>query len=210
MTQDTAAPEAGQEVATQEQRSQVVITDPQAIRALAHRARIEALDELFASHGTRTATELAARSHLTPSAMSYHLRALEKYGFVERAESEGDARERRWRAAGDQLVVRPLGGSPTGMTAYVDLQLTQLRERVSDEVMYRQRLRAEGRPTPDFSVMFSGMAFLDAEEETEFLGRLGDLANEFELRSRDRSGGENPGRRTYYLLSALPEREPEA
>jgi DNA-binding transcriptional ArsR family regulator len=70
----------------------VVITDPRAVRALAHKARVEALDELYAASGTRTATELAARCGLSPSAMSYHLRALDKYGRVEGAGWEGDAR----------------------------------------------------------------------------------------------------------------------
>lgn len=53
----------------------VEITDPKAIRALAHAARIEVISELYATQVSHTATELAARTGLTPSAMSYHLRA---------------------------------------------------------------------------------------------------------------------------------------
>ncbi|WP_232075867.1 ArsR/SmtB family transcription factor [Phytohabitans suffuscus] len=35
---------------------------------------------------------------LSPSATSYHLRALARYGLVEQAPSRGDGRERVWRA----------------------------------------------------------------------------------------------------------------
>ena len=73
-----------------------VITDPKAIRALAHPARITVLNELVAGRA-RTATEFAELIGLTPSAMSYHLRALERFGLIERAPATGDGRERRWR-----------------------------------------------------------------------------------------------------------------
>ena len=81
MTRNTVEDDGAQRADAEYQAPQVVsITDPQAIRALAHDARLIVLDELFASQTTRTATELASMCSLTPSAMSYHLRALEKYG----------------------------------------------------------------------------------------------------------------------------------
>jgi len=189
---------------------EVVISDPRAIRALAHRARVEAMDELFASRGTRTATELAERCGLSPSAMSYHLRALEKYGLVERAESEGDARERRWRAAGDSLVVRPLGGSPTGTAAYVEMQLAQFRERLAAETSYRAEHRDEDPVAAgdlrEIPYMNYGSLYLDAESTREFLERITELADEFESRSDDSHRDAEGGRRVYYLLSGLVDR----
>jgi DNA-binding transcriptional ArsR family regulator len=186
----------------------VVITDPRAVRALAHKARVEALDELYAASGTRTATELAARCGLSPSAMSYHLRALEKYGLVERAASEGDARERRWRAAGDQLVVRPGGGSETGTTAYVDMQLNQFRQKLSDEINFRSKHRGEPKEgdLQDISFMNYGSLYLDAATEREFMERVQALAKEFEARADDANRSSEDGRRVHYLLSAIPDR----
>ena len=184
----------------------IVISDPVAVRALAHKARIDALDELYASGASRTATELAERSNLTPSAMSYHLRALERFGLVERSPSEGDARERRWRATGDQLVVQPHGGSPVGMTAYVDLQIAQHRERLSDEIAYRHERRAAGDTRPTVPFMYFGAFFLDEETESEFLKRLESLYDEFESRSNKAQLKADEGRRGYYLMSALPDR----
>lgn len=51
----------------------------------------------------RTASELAGVVGLTPSATSYHLRALERWGILVRAEGGGDGRERPWRAAARNL-----------------------------------------------------------------------------------------------------------
>src|SRR6187551_1519516 len=83
---------------------EVRLTDPGALRALAHPARLTVVDELYQG-GERTASELAALTGLTPSAMSYHLRALERWGVVERAPARGDKRERPWRAPARALVV---------------------------------------------------------------------------------------------------------
>jgi DNA-binding transcriptional ArsR family regulator len=69
------------------------------MRALAHPARLAIIDAL-ATGQTGTATQFAQVVGLSPSATSYHLRALAKYGLVEEAPSRGDGRERVWRRAG--------------------------------------------------------------------------------------------------------------
>jgi DNA-binding transcriptional ArsR family regulator len=74
------------------------ITDPKVMRALAHPARLAIL-EYFAAGRTGTATEFAKLCDLSPSAMSYHLRALAKVGLAEEAPSRGDGRERVWQSA---------------------------------------------------------------------------------------------------------------
>jgi DNA-binding transcriptional ArsR family regulator len=80
----------------------VRLHDPEALRALAHPARLRVVDELYQGN-ERTASELAQITDLSPSAMSYHLRALEKWGIVERAEERKDGRERPWPAKGRSL-----------------------------------------------------------------------------------------------------------
>jgi DNA-binding transcriptional ArsR family regulator len=88
-------------------RKERVIDDPRAIRALAHPARLAVLDAL--NDGTElTATACAEIAGLSPSAMSYHLRALEKWGFVERVDSTADGRERPWRAVSDSFRIDAL------------------------------------------------------------------------------------------------------
>ena len=46
--------------------------------------------------------------------MSYHLRALEKWGFVERAESSGDGRERPWQAVSGGWRIDSVAGPGVG------------------------------------------------------------------------------------------------
>lgn len=86
-------------------RSELRITDPRALRALAHPARQRVITELFSGE-VLTATEAARLCGLTPSAMSYHLRALERWGIVERDES-ADGRERPWRATAGAINITP-------------------------------------------------------------------------------------------------------
>ena len=76
------------------------ISDPGALRALAHAGRYAILDRLQ-SLGPATATECAEVAGLSPSACSYHLRLLARHGFVEPDDDpsrERDGRERVWRA----------------------------------------------------------------------------------------------------------------
>jgi DNA-binding transcriptional ArsR family regulator len=76
----------------------VKITDPRAMRALAHPARLAIMEHL-ALEGPATATECAEFTGLSPSACSYHLRALARYGFAEEDRASAiDGRHRPWRA----------------------------------------------------------------------------------------------------------------
>jgi helix-turn-helix protein len=76
----------------------VRMTDPKMMRALAHPARI-AIWTHIGLRGPATATECAAVAGLSPSACSYHLRTLARYGFVEEDRTAAaDGRERPWRA----------------------------------------------------------------------------------------------------------------
>jgi DNA-binding transcriptional ArsR family regulator len=76
------------------------LTDPGMIRALSHPARLSIVEHLGSTGVAATATELAEVVGLSPSATSYHLRAMAKHGLVEEAESRGDGRERMWQVVG--------------------------------------------------------------------------------------------------------------
>jgi DNA-binding transcriptional ArsR family regulator len=118
----------------------VELHEPAALRALAHPARLTVVDELYQGQ-ERTASELATLTGLTPSAMSYHLRALERWGIVERADERDDARERPWRAAGRSLSVIS-DASPTA-TAARDVIVGGYLEHLRDEL--RRWSLVEGR-----------------------------------------------------------------
>jgi DNA-binding transcriptional ArsR family regulator len=68
------------------------------LRALAHPLRVEVLG-LLRVHGPATASTLAEQLGLTSGALSYHLRQLERFGFIVDDPSRGNKRDRWWRAA---------------------------------------------------------------------------------------------------------------
>ncbi|WP_329123768.1 ArsR/SmtB family transcription factor [Streptomyces sp. NBC_01465] len=75
----------------------IEITDPKAMRALAHPVRLAILERLQ-RNGPATATQLAPDVGATPSVTSWHLRHLAGFGLVRDAEPGPDRRQRRWEA----------------------------------------------------------------------------------------------------------------
>ncbi|PWR04893.1 transcriptional regulator [Micromonospora acroterricola] len=74
------------------------ITEPQALRALAHPVRLAILDRLQ-QHGPATATGLSPHVGATPSVVSWHLRHLATFGLVTDWDGATSRRERWWQAA---------------------------------------------------------------------------------------------------------------
>lgn len=108
----------------------VTITDARAMRAVAHEARQRVIEVLYAEQRPRTATELAALTGLSPSAMSYHLRSLERWGVVERSTDEGDARNRPWKASGTSLRIDSSSVGPAVRDVMVDQMIGALTRRI--------------------------------------------------------------------------------
>jgi DNA-binding transcriptional ArsR family regulator len=73
------------------------LSDPKAMRALAHPVRM-ALLELLGVAGTVTATQASEVLGESPANCAFHLRTLAKYGFVKEA-GGGRGRERPWTRA---------------------------------------------------------------------------------------------------------------
>lgn len=115
-------------------RTNVRITDPRALKALAHPARNKILEHLQAN-GPATATECAEVAGMSPSACSYHLRLLERYGFVEEGydETRSDARERLWKAAIRGWSAEPGEDMEPAEAQAVDMALTRVLLDSSDE-----------------------------------------------------------------------------
>ena len=165
----------------------VEITDPKAIRALAHAARLEVISELYSTQVSRTATELAAQTGLTPSAMSYHLRALQKWGIVEPAATAGDARERRWRAAGTDFTINSGGGVASPEFAVLDLELDAFRRRVNAYAKVRDQRRHDGEPaeSPGLVVLSSNLLYLTPAQRSDLTAKVFGLLKEYGLDDPD-------------------------
>lgn len=78
--------------------ARTVVPDASGLKALAHPVRLRILG-LLRLDGPATASGLAQRLGLNSGATSYHLRHLERHGFVLEDAALGNGRDRWWRAA---------------------------------------------------------------------------------------------------------------
>jgi hypothetical protein len=110
------------------------------MRALAHQGRI-AIWTYLGLHGPATATECAEIAGLSPSACSYHLRTLARYGFVEEAPaSAADGRERPWRARMLAFHIDQGPGVPAATQVASRMLVENMRE-AAEEVRVRYLAR---------------------------------------------------------------------
>lgn len=91
------------------------ISDPRAMRALAHPLRIQLL-EMVIARGTATATELAEALGQSPANCSFHLRKLAEFGYLEPAGDHG-GREKPWRASDPMQDFVPDPDDPEALQA---------------------------------------------------------------------------------------------
>ena len=147
----------------------VKLTDPRMMRALAHPTRI-AIWTHIALRGPATATECAEVAGLSPSACSYHLRALARYGFVEEDRaSAADGRERPWRARLGAFTLEHRPDEPPAERVAHRLLVENIRA-ATEEI----RVRYEDRKAeyPDDWQSASGEVFSVAHVTPEELNQL--------------------------------------
>ena len=176
----------------------VTLTEPSALRAIGHPARLAVIQELFGRRVDRTATELAAVAGGTPSAMSYHLRALERHRVVQRSPAGSDGRKRHWRAAGTSLTIED-SAHAEGIDPDTVIALSL------DRTIRAYRAWAQtSRATEDPEVVNSGTLILTDDEARELSTAVDGLIEE--LCTRRTSGPTPPDvRRFQWLWAAFPD-----
>ncbi|MCM0675960.1 winged helix-turn-helix domain-containing protein [Micromonospora phytophila] len=163
----------------------VTISDPQVMRALAHPARLAIMEHLSSLEGGATATECAEIAGLSPSATSYHLRALAKFGLIEEAPSRGDARERVWRSFSPSYTVE------AGRSAGSEARAAELALVEAHTARFAQRTRDWMRRAPDEPPEWYDVAWfsdtlllLTAEELATLNVAVKDLLDPYRRRAR--------------------------
>jgi DNA-binding transcriptional ArsR family regulator len=126
----------------------IVVTSDN-LRGLAHPLRVRLLG-LLRTYGPATATSLAAELGLTSGALSYHLRQLERYGFVVEDTGRGNGRERWWRAAHRQTLFDMATPDGAGLV-YEDAVVEALIRGVTRARAARYDLPEEWRGLFNFS-----------------------------------------------------------
>jgi predicted ArsR family transcriptional regulator len=185
------------------------LTDPRMMRALAHPARI-AIWQFLGLEGPATATECAEVAGLSPSACSYHLRTLAKYGFVEEdLASAADGRQRPWRA---KVVAFSVPEGPEATPAMLDAGrlLAESAHASAEELRESYRDRQLEYPADWRAVLGTSYDVLHAtpEELTTLQQRLIELFGEYRRLARDERP---PGaRRIQVRVDLVPWFEPDA
>lgn len=174
------------------------VTDPRAMRAMAHPLRLD-LIELLGTVGPATAAECARHLGSTQASCSFHLRQLAKYGFVEEAPTRGDARERPWQLTD---IEQSWSGAEGGAAAE-ELQRVFV-QREADRVMAWRPSREPDPRWRDTAFVGGATVPLTPEELREVRDRFAELLEPYVARLTDRSNWPDDHRLVRILLAGTP------
>lgn len=173
------------------------ITDPKALRALAHPLRWK-LIELLSVERTATATRCAEEFGESVANCSYHLNTLARYGYVAQAEG-GQGREKPWRLArtseswahgGEGMGVEGALAAEALSEVFLDHENARTKE-------WLRRRSREPEPWREATGITGVTTFLTVEEMAEVTAELRKIASRYPGRSEDpalRPAGARPVR----------------
>jgi DNA-binding transcriptional ArsR family regulator len=162
------------------------ISDPAVMRALAHPARLEILEHLSLAKEGATATECAEVVGLSPSATSYHLRALAKAGMIQEGPSRGDGRERVWVASHRHYAVSAEREASVDELAAESVLVEAFLARQNDKVRRAlARVREENDEWFDVTTITDQTLQVTAAELKELLSKIDELFEPFQRLRRE-------------------------
>lgn len=175
------------------------ISEPLALRAMAHPLRLD-LIELLGTVGPATAAECARRLGSTQAGCSYHLRQLAKYGFVERADGSGDGREHPWRLTD---VEQSWSGAEGG-AAVEELERVFV-QREADRIIAWKANIAQQPPQWRRSAFVGGATVpMTADEVERVRKQLSDVLEPYVARLTDRADWPAGHRFVRIMLAGTP------
>jgi predicted transcriptional regulator len=180
----------------------IELTDPRALRAVAHPTRL-ALIGLLRTEGPLTATRAGELLGQSAASCSFHLRQLAKYGLVEEA-GGGTGRQRPWRATA-QFTTIPKVPTSGDMAAASQLFTSVLTERYFEEVMsWLERWPGEPSEWQEAAAFGDSLLYLTAEELAELKLALFALAERYQERTPRRELRPEGSRQVTFLRLAYP------
>jgi DNA-binding transcriptional ArsR family regulator len=179
--------------------------NPERLKGLSHPIRVEILDQLVL-HGASTASKLAERLGESSGSTSYHLRQLERHGFVEEEKDRGSGRERWWRMVRGGLTISAsdVKDDPVALAATEALvqQVVGQRARQLDRFV-TEGLGAFGDEWVESSMVMSSALSMTREELEALNAQVARTIDEALSASRSREGV--PGaRRVMVQFNAFP------
>ncbi len=185
------------------------LSDPRAMRALAHPTRLALLELLDREGGELLASRCGELLGLSAKVCSYHLHALAKYGFVEEA-GGGKGRARPWRRAARQLSFGDGGAAPELDAAADHLLRAVLDQHARLLATYLRDRRAYPAAWRDAAMVLDTVTYLTAEELAALGRALAGVTARYGSR-RDDPAARPPGAKRVHLLQyGFPAEPPTA
>jgi predicted ArsR family transcriptional regulator len=184
----------------------VELTDPRALRAVAHPIRLELLGLLRRS-GPLTATEAATRIGESPASCSFHLRQLAKYGLVEEA-GGGRGRQRPWRATAPLTSWPPASDGDDRQEATAMLSRVVIERYFEQAIEWIARRPSEPREWAEISDIGDRVLYVTPEEMRELDAQVTALLDAFLERLED-PAKRPPGSRPVNLIQLVCPLPPE-
>lgn len=182
--------------------SVVQLTDPRALRAVAHPTRLKLLGELRRV-GPLTATEAGGRIGESPAGCSFHLRLLARYGLVEEA-GGGRGRARPWQATamGHEWASRGPGGEPDEAS---DMLSRVVVQRWFEEALDWVERRAEDTEEwAEAAISEDRLLYLTPAELEDLSRRVGELLEPYARRVNDPDARPEGARAATYIQLGFP------
>jgi DNA-binding MarR family transcriptional regulator len=142
---------------------------------------------------------------LSPSASSYHLRELAKYGLVEQAPSRGDGRERVWRSTGTGLRIEGEADEPEAMAAEHELIDAYVVRDFNRTREWAARQGQESKEWREASSLMSQKLLLTAGELAAVNEQVSALLEPYRMRGR-LAAPPDGGREVAVFYAAFPTR----
>ncbi|SDH45505.1 winged helix-turn-helix domain-containing protein [Agrococcus jejuensis] len=194
----TAGEQPTQEPAEVAPGTSLVTSDPAVLRALAHPLRVEilaVLDDLREA----TATEIAERVGESPSNCSFHLRQLEKAGYIERAPQRGTAKP--WRPKHVHRNLAPDADDPASVRSSAALSALYVQREAARVVDYLQSVPETPEWTDVVTINLSSF-WATPDEMQQLATSIAQLTAHLPGRESDPSK-RPPGSRRGYLFATL-------
>jgi predicted ArsR family transcriptional regulator len=140
----------------------VQLTDPRALRALAHPVRMD-LMALLRRGGPVTATQAGEEIGESAASCSFHLRQLAKYGLVEEA-GGGRGRERPWRATAISTQWAARGPDEETDAAGVLLSRVVVERYMQNAIAWLERRGSEDPQWVEAAMINDALVYMTPEE----------------------------------------------
>jgi DNA-binding MarR family transcriptional regulator len=177
----------------------VVLNDPGRLKALSHPLRRRILSRLSVD-GPATSTTIGEFLGENTGTTSYHLRQLEKYGFIEEIPERSQGRERWWRTAPgprDRRLPAPESLSEEDRPVLDEV----LRLSHAEDMALLGRLREEYERDRAWALLSRGFTRMTEEGLAEFFEAYIRLLNEHGLSAEEAPPGARP---VYIRLFTVP------